>query len=275
MDTDRHFEFGKNWQEFLKSFDLERVEIAKASLTEFLDFERLEGLTFLDIGCGSGLFSYAAHELGASCIVSFDTDPFSVACCEHLRSEAGKPSSWQVLQASVLDESLPERLGTFDIVYSWGVLHHTGRMWDAIRNAMRFVTPGGYFYIALYNKILTRDGRGAHWIHPFWIRIKKTYNARPGIAKYILTPAAKTAYIAMVLAKGENPIAHVRNYKSHRGMSWHTDATDWLGGYPYEFATTEEVFRFVRADSPVFHLINLKVTGGRGLNWYLFRRKGD
>jgi hypothetical protein len=55
-------------------------------------------------------------------------------------------------------------------------------------------------------------------------------------------------------------------------MSWRTDATDWLGGYPYEFATVEEVFRFVRNEFPDFNLINLKVTGGRGLNWYLFQK---
>ena len=80
------------------------------------------------------------------------------------------------------------------------------------------------------------------------------------------------AYLAMVTARRHNPVKHVREYKSHRGMSWRTDATDWLGGYPYEFATVEEVFTFVRAVAPDFNLVNMKVTSGRGLNWYLFER---
>jgi hypothetical protein len=144
-------------------------------------------------------------------------------------------------------------------------------MWDAIRNSTRLVGKAGYYYLALYNKILARDG-AASWIHPFWIRIKKTYNSSPRLGKYVFEPLAMAAYLAMVTARGQNPVTHVKQYKSHRGMSWKTDATDWLGGYPYEFATVEEVFAFVKNTRPEFNLVNIKVTSGRGLNWYLFER---
>jgi 2-polyprenyl-3-methyl-5-hydroxy-6-metoxy-1,4-benzoquinol methylase len=265
------FSFGRNWQAFLKSIDDERIQNAQCSLTDFLGMESLNGKTFIDIGCGSGLFSLAAWRLGSNRVVSFDVDPFSVRCCEHLWALAGNPRHWEIYQGSVLDRGFLSSLGTFDIVYSWGVLHHTGRMWDAVQSSAELARPGGHYYIALYNKILGRSGSPS-WIHPFWLGVKRLYNASPTVGAYFLEPLAMAAYLAMVVARLENPVKHVRNYKSYRGMSWRTDATDWLGGYPYEFATVEEVFRFVKKRFPEFNLVNLRVTSGRGLNWYLFQR---
>lgn len=272
MNQDQVFAFGRNWQDFLRSIDDERIRNARLSLTEFMTIEDLHGKSFLDIGCGSGLFSLAAHELKADRIVSFDVDPFSVECCKHLHKQAGRPAEWDVLQGSVLDGTFLKGLGSFDIVYSWGVLHHTGRMWDAIHRSSELVKPGGLYYIAIYNKILGRDG-SASWVHDFWLKVKRAYNSSPFLGNYVLQPLAMAAYVGMVLAKLENPVTHIRNYKSHRGMSWKHDATDWIGGYPYEFATVEEVFKFVKGKFPEFNLVNLKVTSGRGLNWFLFERK--
>jgi len=274
MDDQKTFSFGQNWQIFLKSIDEERIRLAESSLTDFLELPDLRGRTFLDIGCGSGLFSLAAHQLGADRIVSFDLDPFSVECCRFLHRRAGNPSNWEVLQGSILDRDFLAPLGRFDIVYAWGVLHHTGKMWEAVENSLGSVTSGGLCYIALYNKLLGRDGTTS-WIHSFWLTVKRFYNSHPLVGGYILEPLAMLAYLTIVVAGGENPIVHVRNYKSHRGMSWRTDATDWLGGYPYEFATVEEVFRFVRGKRREFDLLNLKVTSGRGLNWYLFERRDN
>lgn len=265
------FSFGQNWKRFLAAIDEERISVAETSLTEFLGLDNLQGKSFLDIGCGSGLFSLAAMRLGAARVVSFDIDVFSVDCCKYLRKHEGDPEQWEIHTGSVLDEEFLSQLGRFDIVYSWGVLHHTGKMWDAVTNSATLVNPGGHYYIAIYNKILSRNG-SASWIHNFWIRIKQTYNSSPTIATYLLEPLAMSAYVGMLLAKFENPVSHIRNYKSHRGMSWKTDATDWLGGYPYEFATVEEIFKFVRSEFPDFSLANLKITSGRGLNWYLFER---
>lgn len=269
-----NFSFGKNWREFLKAIDADRIRIAEDSLTQFMGLKDLKGRTFVDIGCGSGLFSLAAHNLGAEKVVSFDVDPFSVECCKYLRENQAGTNNWEIFQGSILDHNLVEELGKFDIVYSWGVLHHTGKMWDALANAMKLVENRGLLYIAIYNKILTRDGQSASWIHDFWLRVKTAYNRRPIFGKMVLEPLAMGAYIAMVLLKLENPLTHIRNYRSHRGMSWRRDATDWIGGYPYEFATVEEIFKFVRALDNEFILENIKVTSGRGLNWLLFRRSG-
>jgi len=271
IKADKTFSFGKNWESFLKSIDDERIKVAEDSLTDFVNVKDLSGKTFLDIGCGSGLFSYAAFNLGASQVVSFDVDPFSVKCCRHMYSLAGSPSNWQVYEGSILDKAFIGRFGTFDVVYSWGVLHHTGAMWEALKNAATLVSQNGYLYVALYNKILDRND-ATHWVHLFWLKVKRAYNGYPKFGAYVLEPLAMSAYVAMLLAKLKNPITHVKNYKSHRGMSWRTDATDWIGGYPYEFATVEEVFRFLKGKFPTFDLINIKVTSGRGLNWYLFQR---
>ncbi len=266
------FPFGENWKRFLRSFDEERLTRAKDSLTEFLAPHRLEGKTFLDIGCGSGLFSYAAHELGAGSVLSFDVDPACIECCRQLRVRAKDPEAWKIVQGSILDASFVSNLGLFDVVYSWGVLHHSGRMWDAIENSAGLVKPGGLFYIALYNKLLDRQGQ-ASWIHKFWTTVKQLYNTRPLLGRVLLGPSAMAAYLVLVACRGENPVRHVKNYKSDRGMDWQTDARDWLGGFPYEFATQQEVISFVTSKSPDFTVVNLKPTTGRGLNWFLFNRR--
>src|SRR5215471_2794120 len=121
--TRDRFEFGKNWQVFLRSVTAERIKLAEKSLAGMLQTENLEGLRFLDVGSGSGLFSLAARNLGAS-VVSFDYDPQSVACTAELRRRYYSSSAdWRVEQGSVLDREYLQRLGQFDVVLSWGVLH--------------------------------------------------------------------------------------------------------------------------------------------------------
>ncbi|MDA9859369.1 class I SAM-dependent methyltransferase, partial [Rubripirellula sp.] len=130
-ETDR-FEFGKNWKAFLASLDQQRIERAVESLRQTLGVESMEGKCFIDLGCGSGLFSLAAHQLGAE-VTSIDFDMESVQCTEFLREHyAAKSPVWKIEQGSVLDASFLGSLGQGDYVYSWGVLHHTGAMQDAI-----------------------------------------------------------------------------------------------------------------------------------------------
>lgn len=148
IDTQDRFSFGQNWSRFVReNLDRDRVETAKQSLKNFLGLETLEGKTFLDIGCGSGLFSLAAFELGASRIVSFDYDKDSLACCRLLHERASEPSNWLILQGSALDIGFLDSLGKFDIIYSWGVLHHTGAMWQAIENASLCIKEDGLFFL--------------------------------------------------------------------------------------------------------------------------------
>lgn len=57
-NTNLRFEFGKNWKQFLQLIDDNRIEQAKKSLSEMLELKNFEGKSFLDIGCGSGLFRF-------------------------------------------------------------------------------------------------------------------------------------------------------------------------------------------------------------------------
>ena len=130
------FEFGKNWQRFLNTLDERRIAEAERSLREMLDVTDLAGKSFLDVGSGSGLFSLAARRLGAR-VCSFDLDPHSVACTAHAQGAVfRRRPAMEHLRGSVLDRSFLDQLGTFDVVYAWGVLHHTGAMWQAIGNVL-------------------------------------------------------------------------------------------------------------------------------------------
>jgi 2-polyprenyl-6-hydroxyphenyl methylase/3-demethylubiquinone-9 3-methyltransferase len=264
--SEKAFSFGKNWQRFIKGFNDERAKRAEESITEFLGKEKIQGKTFLDIGCGSGLFSYAAYNLGAKKVVSFDADPFSVKCCRYVHKMAKSPRNWEIYEGSVLDKDFLSKLGRFDIVYSWGVLHHTGDMWNAIRNSARLVAGNGLYYIAIYNEV------GGPIGSRFWLKVKKLYNSSPGPGKYAMELAYMWANMGIMIARMKNPISGIKGYKADRGMSWKTDIIDWLGGYPYEFATPVEIIEFMKSNFPDFGEINIRTTNGIGNNWFLFKR---
>lgn len=260
------FSFGENWHRFVSChLDPERERIATASLTAFLDRRNLNGLSFLDVGCGSGLFSLGAYRLGAKRIVSVDVDPWSVAATSRLREAAGSPGRWNVLRGSILDETFTGALEPADVVYAWGSLHHTGRMWDAIRNTAGLVAPGGHLFLAIYNTV---EGRGSS---EYWLKVKRLYNRCPTPAKRLMEVAyVLRHHVAPHFLRFRNPVFSIRTYNS-RGMSLSTDVRDWLGGYPYEFARADEVFRFCRNELGLT-LVNLRSVNNVGLNEFLFCR---
>lgn len=224
-----HFSFGRNWSDFLTSITPRRIAIAEASLTSFLG--PIKGKTFIDIGCGSGLFSLAAHRLGAK-VTSVDIDTYSLECARILHEQAGRPKNWSIQSGSALDRGLRDRFGRYDCVYSWGVLHHTGDMTQAIRNVTELVKPNGQLYIALYN-------HSTSWIHgtsPFWQRAKANYNASPVWAKQLYIAAYSTYLFLGLCVTLKNPFRYIAEYQGMRGMSWRHDVLDWLGGHPYEYA---------------------------------------
>lgn len=231
------------------------------------DATPLLGKTFLDIGSGSGLFSLAAHQMGAR-VVSLDYDSQSVACTRQLQQQFGD-DTWQVHQGSVLDEPWLKSLGDFDVVYSWGVLHHTGKMTRAIAAAQQRVGPGGIFAIAIYNDQGNASRR--------WLAIKKLYNHLPKFLRPFWVVAVAGWYEAKFalsrLSRGKNPLPFRdwREKKLDRGMSaWH-DWVDWIGGLPFEVARPDEIKSLLTEAG--FELINLKTVGnGWGCNEYVFRR---
>ena len=260
-----HFKFGKNWKRFLKYINDQRIETAKSSLIDFLGLDNFKGRSFLDVGCGSCLFSYAAFLLGAEQIFSFDIDKFCLECCGYFYKMSGKPSNWYIHKGSVLDKDFFQQLEKFDIVYSWGVLHHTGNLWQALRNCASLVKEDGLLHIAIYNK---KEGTCGSI---FWLKIKRIYNKAPLFIKYLMEVIFVTGFISASLSQFKNPFKKIINHREKRGMAFFIDVRDWLGGLPYEFASYQEVVDFLRSD---FDLLKVRQTErGLGNNEYLFRKK--
>lgn len=262
----KRFSFGKNWRQFLKVLNDERIEEAKKSLLDFFGENKINGKSFVDVGSGSGLFSLCAAELGADKLTSIDIDDFSLECTNYLK-EKYKKQNWKIMKGSALDKKFLHSLGKFDIVYSWGVLHHTGKMWEAIDNVSHLVKDGGIFYLAIYNK---KEGLFGS---KFWLKLKKTYNKSGIFGKKIIEGLFICAFFAWNFVTFQNPFKKISSYKSKRGMSWYYDVVDGLGGYPYEFASPEEVFHFMKKKG--FELENIKTTTGIENNEFLFRKRGD
>jgi 2-polyprenyl-6-hydroxyphenyl methylase/3-demethylubiquinone-9 3-methyltransferase len=267
MSREQRFAFGENWKSFLAALDEDRIRQAVASLQAGLGVQSLQDKRFLDLGSGSGLFSLAAHRLGAD-VVSVDLDADSVACAEELRRRfANGDQAWEIRQGSVLDPSLMQSLGLADVVYSWGVLHHTGDMKRAIALAAERTRPGGRLMIAIYN-----DQGGAS---RRWLAIKRTYHRLPRWLRpiWVLLIAgcyeAKFALARLLRMRNPLPFAHWRAAKQERGMSvWH-DWVDWVGGLPFEVARPEQVILPLRQQGYV--LENLRTVGcGWGCNEYVF-----
>jgi 2-polyprenyl-6-hydroxyphenyl methylase/3-demethylubiquinone-9 3-methyltransferase len=240
-DTER-FEFGRNWQQFVeRHYSQNAVDVSRSHLLKFLERPDLAGLRILDIGCGSGLHSMAMFQARAASIHSFDYDPDSVAATKLLHEKAGSPATWTFQQGSVLDDTFMASLPTYDLVYSWGVLHHTGNVWKAIDLAASRVAAGGLFYIALYSAEVQKDPPPE-----FWLEVKQRYVKASRLERrrmdwwYVwrFMMRRNPARLPLVLWQ-------MLQRRRVRGMNLFTDIRDWLGGWPMEFVWDAEAVKFV------------------------------
>jgi 2-polyprenyl-3-methyl-5-hydroxy-6-metoxy-1,4-benzoquinol methylase len=254
------FGFGDNWSKFIADkFSEERIASSIEVFKKFTGLSTLKGRTFLDIGSGSGLHSLAALRLGADQILSFDFDPKAVETTSFLKKLSGEPTNWRVCQGSILDRNFLDGIEKHDFVYSWGVLHHTGDFWNALRNAVSLVASGGHFYIAVYSLDVQPKAE-------YWISIKKEYVSAGKIKRFLMEQSYFFRHVYQ-----SNPILHIKgrllkNDKRARGMDLLTDVRDWLGGWPMEFAFDKDVINFVEETG--FKLIGLDQ--GKACTEFLF-----
>lgn len=231
------FGFGSNWLDYQATqFNEERLAASREIMLGFLGFETLRGKRMIDIGSGSGLNSLVAYHAEAAEVLSFDFDPDSVAATRRMHALAGSPANWRVEQGSVIDAAYMDRLGRFDIVYCWGVLHHTGDEWAGFRNAANCIAPGGLFYVALYNPDYHKFPSPE-----FWLRVKRLYNRGGAATKRAIEGSYVAADVLWKVLRGKHPTAHMRAYRQIRGMSYFVGVRDWVGGWPMEYASVQEV----------------------------------
>ena len=264
--SENNFNFGANWEKFVVDIDEKKIAKAVESLQDNLRVKTLEGKKFIDVGCGSGLFSLAAIRLKADAVISFDFSQGSVNATRGLKAKYSKENdNWTIMRGSVLDKELLSTLGTFDIVYSWGVLHHTGNMYAALENVISLVKESGKLFIAIYND------QGV--VSKIWKKVKLIYNKLPNILKtpYVIFVASffEVKHSFFNLLRGKYPFDRFSGL--NRGMNVFVDWIDWIGGYPFEVATPDEIFNFYYQKG--FTLEVLKTCGsGFGNNEFVFRK---
>lgn len=230
------FNFGINWFHYVKNVVNEQIVFqAKDSLLQYIDEEYYNKQTFIDVGCGSGIFSLGAIFLGCKKVISFDCDKKSVETTLMLKKKfeylIPQNVEWEIFYGNILDRQLVNKLKNLgDIVYCWGVLHHTGNMWEGIKNVCEIVAPSGILILSIYNKTP---------VSKIWCKIKKFYNNHR-----LLQPVLGLLYGLFVCA-GYIAKNKTFNLYRERGMHVFYDAIDWLGGYPYEYASFDEVKMFV------------------------------
>lgn len=264
------YKFGKNWKSYLSEyFNENSLKEACKSICTFMGVDNFKGKRFIDVGCGSGIMSLAAIQLEAKEVLSIDCDIDSIEATESLKyfnainSKNFNISKWSIKQDSILNR-LDLKHGKFDIVYSWGVLHHTGNLVKALNNVTELVNDNGLIYLSIYNEV------GGLFGSRFWKRVKLAYNKSPSLIRYFIELFYIIKKIIFYILQLKNPFKEINNYNKIRGMNFITDIKDWLGGYPYEPATVTKIFKFFKFKG--FNLINISTTNRLGCNEYLFRR---
>jgi SAM-dependent methyltransferase len=139
----RGHEFGT--REFFDEVERHRYEEYAPWMPEVMGFSDFAGQRLLEVGCGMGTDLLQFARAGAN-VTGVDLTPRSVETSRHHLSLYGQTGNFALTDA----ENLPFANGSFDVVYSNGVLHHTPDTAGAVREIHRVLRPGGLARVMLY-----------------------------------------------------------------------------------------------------------------------------
>lgn len=258
------FDFGENWVQFTeRALTREKVKQAKNDFIRLTSGINLDNIYFLDVGFGQGLSLLIAKQLGCK-VLGCEINPKCIISLNKtmMHFPSIKTKEIPIVLGSILEKRILTKLKKrseqgYGIVHSWGVLHHTGNMKLAIENVSSLVQKNGYLILAIYNK---------HWSSPMWKIIKKIYGGSPFVIKktiiYLLYPFI---LVAKIIVLRKNP------FEKNRGMDFYYDTIDWIGGYPYEYASVEEISNLVNTFGfKLIRIIHTQVP--TGCNQYVFQK---
>jgi SAM-dependent methyltransferase len=144
VDTSNYAEsFGYQWQKFSRTQLWPEVSERNFRRKTALREEDMRGKLVLDVGCGMGRFADVATRWGAKVIGVDLSDAGEIAATNLADRE------FVALQADVF--ALPFAPGSFDCIYSVGVLHHTPDCENAFKKLPRYLKPGGKIAVWLYS----------------------------------------------------------------------------------------------------------------------------
>lgn len=258
MSPNGKFSFGKNWCDYVDKLTDDIVKIHKDNLfTYYTDYD-FKDKSILDIGCGSGLSSLSFNILGCKSLLSIDVDPNSIIAAYKLKNNFKKlvltECDWEIKEQSILDDNFVNNSRKFDLVYSWGVLHHTGDMWTAIDNASKLVNDGGILHLALYVS-------GNRYNDDLMLKYLYNMTDENGKIKLIYD------WLYYYHISKNIDIFQINN----RGMNKYNDCIDWLGGLPYEVCNPSVLDYFLEKKG--FVKIFYKPALGQGGNFICLYKK--
>ncbi len=255
------YKFGENWLRFLQNVDKKNFANAKNSLKFILS--KKNNKSFVDVGCGSGLFSLSATYYYKR-ILSLDIDDNSLLATKTLKKTFKINSKkWRIKKGSVLNKKFLKKIGKFDMVYCWGVAHHTGDMWKALENLKILTKKNSRLFIAIYNDQGIKS--------KIWWMIKIIYNFLPNFLRKFYLKVFELLYYINYTIKNFGKLDYKKLRKQRRGMNFWENLDDWIGGYPYEYSSVEKLNNFFIERG--FKLLKVKKSHGSGCNEILFERK--
>ena len=139
---------GTQTREYFEAIENKRYAL-EPEIHQFAQFSRYHGKEVLEIGVGMGTDFLQWNRAGAYA-TGVDLTEECVALTRARLLVFGFPDEGRVLQADA--ENLPFADSSFDLVYSWGVIHHSPNTRKALEEIVRVMRPGGEGKVMIYNK---------------------------------------------------------------------------------------------------------------------------